>query len=198
MAQDVFGKLIATLVFAFAVALCTAQPAAAQVTMPSPAWSALSPQDRATLAPLAPPEWDRLDGQRKQKWLGLAKRYPTMSPERQARMRDQMQAWSRLTPDQRRTARERYEAMKKLPPEQKAEMRRKWEEYRKLPPEEQAAMRARSAATAKKPLPIPRSPSTSVAPLPGAPPAPPASPRAAPGMPGATAPMPAPSAPPAR
>ena len=120
MAQDGFHKLIAALAFAVPLALCNAQPAFAQVTMPSPKWSELSPQERATLAPLAPPEWDKLDGQRKQKWRGLAKRYPTMSPERQARMRDQMQAWSQLTPDERRVAREKYEALKKLPPEEKA------------------------------------------------------------------------------
>ena len=150
MAQDVFHKLIATLAFAIPLVLATASPALAQIVLSSPAWTELSPQERAALAPLAPPEWDQLDAQRKEKWRGLAKRYPSMSPERQARMRHQMKAWSRLTPDERRIARERYKSLKKLSPEKKAEMRRKWEEYRKLSPEEQAAMRARSAGAARQ------------------------------------------------
>ncbi len=142
---------------AVALALASAPVAHGQITLSSPSWSQLTPQERATLAPLAPPEWDRLDAPRKQKWLGLAQRYPTMPPERQARMRDQMQAWARLTPDERRGARERYEALKKLPPDRRAEVLRKWDEYNKLPPEERAAIRARSAA-AQSPAAMPHAP----------------------------------------
>ena len=40
--------------------------------------------DRQVLAPLAS-DWNRLDAQRKQKWRGLAQRYPTMAPDQQQR-----------------------------------------------------------------------------------------------------------------
>ncbi|MEO8977724.1 MAG: DUF3106 domain-containing protein, partial [Casimicrobiaceae bacterium] len=85
MAQDVCQRLI--LALCVALALAAARPSLAQIPLSSPKWSELSPQERATLAPLAPPEWDKLDAQRKHKWRGLAGRYPTMTPEQQARMR---------------------------------------------------------------------------------------------------------------
>ena len=44
------------------------------------------------------PEWNQLDAQRKQKWLGIAKRYPTLSPTEQQRVQEQMHAWAQLTP----------------------------------------------------------------------------------------------------
>ena len=51
----------------------------AQITLGSPSWSQLSPQEKQMLAPLAS-DWDKLDAQRKQKWRGIAQRYPKMSP----------------------------------------------------------------------------------------------------------------------
>ena len=90
-----------------ALALLLAAPAGAgPLTLRSPAWADLSAGDKQILAPLAP-EWDKLDAQRKQKWLGIAKRYPAMPPPQQQRVQDQMSAWARLTPDERRVARDR-------------------------------------------------------------------------------------------
>ena len=63
------------------------------------------------LAPLAS-DWNTLDAQRKTKWLGLAKRYPTLRADQQERIQAQMREWSRLTPDQRNAARERYRSLK--------------------------------------------------------------------------------------
>ena len=77
--------------------------ALAQIAMKSPKWSELSAQDREVLAPLAG-DWDKLDAQRKQKWLGIAHRYPQMRPDEQAKIQEQMRPWSQLTPDQRRAA----------------------------------------------------------------------------------------------
>jgi hypothetical protein len=48
----------------------------------SPTWAELSPADQQVLAPLAP-DWDKLEVQRKQKWLSIAKRYSTMPPPEQ-------------------------------------------------------------------------------------------------------------------
>ena len=52
------------------------------------------------LAPLAP-DWDKLDAQRKQKWRGIAQRYPKMAPDEQQRVQQQMRPWAELTPQQR-------------------------------------------------------------------------------------------------
>jgi len=49
-----------------------------------PTWAELTQVQQQVLAPLAP-EWNKLDDQRKRKWLGIAKRYPKMSPEEQAK-----------------------------------------------------------------------------------------------------------------
>jgi len=86
------------------------------------------------LAPLAN-DWDKLDAQRKQKWLGIAKRYPNMGPPEQERIQRQMSAWAQLTPEQRRAAREQYKSLKQLPPDKRQGVREKWQEYQQLPPE---------------------------------------------------------------
>ena len=57
----------AALTLALSLALAFAPSAAlAQITLGSPSWSQLSPQEREVLAPLAP-DWDSWDSQRKQK-----------------------------------------------------------------------------------------------------------------------------------
>jgi acyl-CoA reductase-like NAD-dependent aldehyde dehydrogenase len=99
----------------------------------------LSPADKQILAPLAP-DWDQWDAQRKQKWLGIAKRYPTLGPTEQQRVQQQMRAWAQLTPAQRQAAREQYKTLKQLPPEQRAEVRQKWQEYQQLPPEKRSEL----------------------------------------------------------
>ena len=93
------------------------------------------------LAPLAP-DWDQLDAQRKTKWRGIAQRYPTMKPDEQARIQEQMRPWAHLTPDERRKAREQYKSIAKLPPEQKSDVKQKWEEYQSLPPEQKRELAA--------------------------------------------------------
>ena len=62
----------------------------------SPSWDSLPPSEKQFLAPLAP-EWDKLDAQRKAKWRGIAQRYPSMSPEEQQRVRQQMGTWFQLS-----------------------------------------------------------------------------------------------------
>ena len=73
MAQD--GLRTLTLALALAALLPTA--ATAQIALSSPSWKDLSPQERQILAPLAS-DWDKLDAQRRQKWRGIAQRYPGM------------------------------------------------------------------------------------------------------------------------
>ena len=44
-----------------------------------PAWEELKPQQKEALAPLAQ-EWNGMDPAKKKKWLGIAQRYPHMTP----------------------------------------------------------------------------------------------------------------------
>ena len=65
-----------------------------------PSWEQLKPQQREVLAPLAQ-EWNDMDATKRKKWLGIAKRYPGMTPSDQHRTQLQMRDWYSLTPEQR-------------------------------------------------------------------------------------------------
>jgi hypothetical protein len=123
----ILGLVLATSVFS---GLAASGPLVARPSY----WADRSPSEKLVLAPLAP-EWDKLDAQRKQKWLGIAQRYPTMPPDQQQRIQEHMGTWARLTPDERRAARAQFKTLKQLPPEQRQEVRQKWQEYQQLPPE---------------------------------------------------------------
>lgn len=171
------------LALAFAATVATgafAQP----VGVGSPAWKDLSPSEKGILAPLAG-DWDRLDAGRKQKWRGIAQRYPAMAPDQQQRVQEQMQSWARLSPEQRQAAREQYRTLRSLPPEKKQEVRQRWEQYQSLPPDTKRELASQ---------PPPSSPPTGSRGIRPAPALPPPSP-------GGTAPAPAPTpapAPPSR
>ena len=48
-----------------------------------PLWEQLNPQQKEVLAPLAQ-EWNGMDAAKRKKWLGIAKRYPGMTPTKTA------------------------------------------------------------------------------------------------------------------
>lgn len=115
-----------------------------------PAWAELSAVQQHILAPLQQ-EWDSLEADRKKAWLGIAKRYPKMTPEGQARVQKRMHAWAKLTPEQRQLARERYRALRKAPPEQRQALRKKWDEYMALSPEQRRTLAPPATAPAEAP-----------------------------------------------
>lgn len=161
-----FRALVAGLIFLIALL----SPAGAVVPeLGQPSWAELSLEQKQILAPLSR-DWDKLDAVRKKKWLGIAKRYPSMKPEEQARMQRRMQDWAALTPDQRSQVRSQYKNLKIAPPETKQAIREKWERYKELPEAEKkrlaekAAKRSGKSGTAK-PLglaPKPKSVATSI------------------------------------
>ena len=91
-------------ILALSLAIALSPSAHSQITMGSPSWSQLSPQERQVLAPLQS-DWDRLEPQRKLKWRGIAQRYPNMGVEEQQRIQQQMKSWAELTPAQAGRAR---------------------------------------------------------------------------------------------
>ena len=109
-------------------------------TLPQPAWSQLTTQQKIILAPLAN-EWEGIENVRKKKWLGIADRYPSMKPDEQLRTQERMQEWARLTPAQRAKIRDSYKDFNQLPAEQKTVVKKKWEAYSNLPNEEKQRVR---------------------------------------------------------
>ncbi len=143
---------MAKALFAIALWLCISFSAfAAAPQKKQPNWAELPPGQQEVLAPLAS-EWDQLEPQRKRKWIGIAKRYPTMKADEQARVQKRMQDWAKLTPAQRNAARERYKKLEKLPPEKRQTLREEWDQYTRLPEDQRKQLRsskpAKSAAKA--------------------------------------------------
>jgi len=103
-----------------------------------PTWAELNAEQQQILAPLKD-DWVNLELERRKKWIGIAKRYPRMKPEEQARMQRRMQAWAKLTPEQRRQARESYKNIAK-DKERHGNLREQWAEYQALPPEERQTL----------------------------------------------------------
>ena len=104
-------------------------------TPPQPKWNELTVQQKAVLAPLGG-DWDAMEYYRRKKWIGIAVRFPVMTPDEQRRVQGQMQEWGKLTPEQRRLAREKFQTVNQLPSEKKQALKQKWEEYSNLPEEE--------------------------------------------------------------
>lgn len=117
--------------------------------LPQPSWAQLNTEQQRALAPLAG-EWDTMDGFRRKKWLGIAQRYSSLSPDEQTRMQRRMTDWAKLTPEERKRAREKYRSLQKAPPEKKEAVKRKWEEYKGLPESERNRIKAEAV---RKPSP---------------------------------------------
>lgn len=156
----------ARLGLAFAVALWLVAPISNAAIVPplsQPSWIELNAEQKRTLAPLAG-EWDKMEGFRRKKWLGIAQRYQTLSPDEQTRMQRRMTAWAKLTPDERKRARDQYKSLQKAPPEKKEAVKLKWQEYKDLPEGEKARLKA-EAASRPTPRPAPsKVPTAPVAP----------------------------------
>ena len=85
----------------FLAAALLALAASAAIGAPKdrgPQWASLTADQQARLAPLQN-DWPRLSREQKVKWLGIAKRYPSMKPEEQKRVQARMQKWVKLTPE---------------------------------------------------------------------------------------------------
>jgi hypothetical protein len=107
-----------------------------------PAWSALSPAQKAALAPLQR-DWAQFDADRKMRWLQLAQKYESMSPSERQRVQTRMTEWSRLTPEERSRARSQYQQAREFGARDKQE---NWEAYQALPPDAKRDLARQSLA----------------------------------------------------
>jgi hypothetical protein len=134
-------RVVLALLVALAIPIATqAAKGAAPAPVHTPEWSQLTVEQQKILAPLES-EWPSIEGPRRGKWLDIARRYPKMTAQQQARMQSQMKQWASLTPQQRAEARERYKKIKDLPPEKREEIKRRWHEYNSLTEQEKGKLR---------------------------------------------------------
>ncbi len=118
-------------------------------TEQAPTWAALSPAQRAALAPLRQ-DWATIDAARKQKWIEVSQKFPTLSPPERERIQQRMAEWARMTPAERGQARLQFQESRLILPEERQAL---WEAYQALPQQERqalAAARTASAAPAAK------------------------------------------------
>lgn len=129
------------LVLCVAAGAALAQPAAKKKDRTSrPAWAELTADQQMILAPLKE-DWANLEPDRRRKWIGLAKRYPTLNAKEQERIQRRMQRWAALTPQQRQQARENYKRIAKQRAEKRHQkLAERWAEYQALPPHERDRM----------------------------------------------------------
>ena len=127
------------------LALILALPLSVSAQKAVPTWQQLSAEQQRILAPIQG-EWDRLDTMRKNKWIGIAQRYPKMSPDEQARLQRRMKEWASLSPEQRQAAREKYREFEQRSPEERQAIREKWEKYRQAQAVKEAEKRAAEEA----------------------------------------------------
>lgn len=114
-----------------------------------PLWRDLSSAQQVALAPLAP-EWDRMEGARKRRWIEVSARFASMAPAEQQRVQERMRQWMKLTPQQRDLARENFSKTNKLAQGDKAA---NWENYKQLSAEQKRKL-ASKPSTLQKSAPV--------------------------------------------
>jgi len=110
-----------------------------------PPWVSLTSAQQSALAPLKR-DWQAIDATRKQKWLEIAARLPSMPPQERQRIQERMTEWARMTPEERGRARLQFQEARQISPQ---ERQARWDAYLALPAEERRAL-ANSAKTVPK------------------------------------------------
>jgi hypothetical protein len=111
----------------------------------STSWASLTPEQQQRLAPLQN-EWAGIDANRKQKWIELAAKFPTLPADERTRVQARMAEWARLTPAERAGARMQFQETRHLPAE---ERQARWQAYKALSPEERQSLAQRAKPAAK-------------------------------------------------
>lgn len=131
------------IVWALIAGILSGNAGAALPQFEQPGWMALTPEQKTILAPLQK-EWGEMDAFRRKKWIGIAQRFPEMTPLEQASMQRNMREWARLAPEERKLAREKYKSLKRISPEERQVVKQKWEEYSTLTEEEKERLRSKA------------------------------------------------------
>lgn len=108
------------------------------------AWTSLTPAQRQALKPLER-DWPSIDGPRKNKWLEIAGRYPSMAAQDQERLQARMAEWARMTPQERTQTRLQFQDAKQVPAQDR---QASWEAYQALPEDERRELANRGKPVA--------------------------------------------------
>jgi hypothetical protein len=127
-----------------------AGPGPACANEAGPPWAQLSAEQRQALAPLEA-DWPQIDAPRKQKWLEVASRFRSLSPDERTRIQARMAEWARMTPAERTRARLQFQEARQLSAE---ERQARWQAYRALPEDERKQLEQQ----ARQPQPAARNP----------------------------------------
>ncbi|HMZ02493.1 MAG TPA: DUF3106 domain-containing protein [Piscinibacter sp.] len=114
---------------------------AAATAESGPRWQDLSASQRSALKPLER-DWAGIDASRKQKWLEIANRYPSMPQAERERIGARMSEWVKLSPAERGQARLNFQNARQITPE---ERQARWQAYQSLSPEERNKLAERAA-----------------------------------------------------
>ncbi len=114
--------------------------AAAKLAESGPKWSELSAVQRNSLKPLER-DWSTIDADRKEKWIEIAQRIPSMTPTERERIQARMTEWARLSPNERGQARIGFQQAKQASPKDR---QAQWEAYQALPAEQKRQLQARA------------------------------------------------------
>lgn len=120
------------------------RPATKAVVEQRPRWENLSSARREALQPLER-EWRHLDSDRKQKWLVIADKFPTLSAAEKARIQGRMSEWAKLSPEERGVTRQQFQAAKRAAPQDRSSQ---WQAYQALPVDEKRQLAARASPPA--------------------------------------------------
>lgn len=135
MAKTIYTLIFLALQLLYAGQVISASPKKPQV------WSELSAEEREILAPLES-HWGDMTTSRKNKWLGIAKKYKSLRPTEQENVKLRMVEWASLSPKDRESARNRFKDLEKMPPEKKVRLADKWVEYQQLTESEREELRS--------------------------------------------------------
>ncbi|MFT7325336.1 MAG: hypothetical protein ACI90C_000931 [Rhodoferax sp.] len=119
-----------------------------------PDWQDLTPEQKISLKPLTA-DWKKLGEVQKKKWIAIAREYPALATEEQAKMHARMTEWVSLSQLQRAQARLNFAQTKQLTSTQKNDT---WQAYQELSSEEKkklatsANTKLAGAAAASKPV----------------------------------------------
>jgi len=145
---NLVGALAARLLLAVLLALpLTGWPqpravgSASHVDEAGPRWSHLTPAQRASLKPLER-DWSTIDADRKQKWIQIAGRIPSMPPAERERVQARMTEWARMSPQERGRARLAFQQAKQVAPKDR---QAQWEAYQSLSADQKRQLQARAA-----------------------------------------------------
>lgn len=112
-----------------------------------PSWRSLTPAQQAALAPLKP-QWAGIDAARKEKWLDVAARMPSMGATERSRIQQRMTDWVRLSPAERGRVRIQFQEARKVAPGSREQH---WQAYQALTEAERRELADKAAAARKAP-----------------------------------------------